>query len=490
MLDIIIRGGRVVDGTGSPWFRADLGVKDGKISRIGSIREKADRTINASGKTVSPGFIDIHTHAEDITAFPRAENFLRQGVTTVVAGNCGMSAFPVGKHLAEVEKARPHINYASLVGHGEIRKRVMGMNNSSPGRKKMSEMCRLVEEAMREGSLGISTGLFYVPGAYAGIEELSELARAASGGYYATHARSAGGKLFEALEEAAATGKRSGVPVEISHLKVLHRKGRTRMDRAAEALLAIERARESGADITFDVYPYPASATSLAAVIIPPWVPAEGSLEKKLGEAKVRDAIRPEVKKKIAWMGGAGNIVITCFDAQKDLEGKTLGAAAGGASAEADYAMDMIARGGPRCIFHSFREEDVQRIMLSENAIIASDAGVDTGRGAPHPRFYGSFPRVIRKYVREKGLLTLERAVMKMTSFPAARAGLPDRGVIKTGMKADLNVFDPASFSDRGGFEDPALCPAGLSHVLVNGKPALSPSGISSPGNGEVIRKV
>lgn len=492
MLDIIIKDGRVADGTGSPWFYADIGIKDGRIAFMGRTKINARSVISARNLTVAPGFIDIHTHCERIAELPEAKNFIRQGVSTVVSGNCGNSNLPLKEHLDAVEAAGPGVNYAVLAGHGALRKKVMGMEKRPPSDKELSRMQKLVENSMNEGALGISTGLFYVPGAYAGMKELVELSRAAArrGGVYATHARSAGGKLFEALEEAASIGKKARIPVEISHLKVLHKKGRTRRDRADEALAFIENSRSRGCDITCDIHPYPATFTTLSSVVIPPGASEGGRLRERLGDPAFRKKIRKEVKNNISWIGGPDKITVTECEHDSSMQGKTLSGLADERGKDpVDLAMDLSGGGEPRAIFHALREEDAAKIVSSRYSMIASDGGIRAESELVHPRYYGTFPRIFREYVREKKTLSAEEAVRKMTSFPAGKFGIPDRGVLRPGMKADIAVFNHETFRDTATFSNPASYPAGLSRLIINGHIVWDGRRVLPARRGEVIKK-
>lgn len=492
MLDICIGGARIYDGTGNPWYWGDIGVKEGRIVAIGVVRQSARKSIDGTSLVVCPGFVDVHTHADGIIEKPTADNVIRQGVTTVVSGNCGGSGFPIKDTLDRVEAARHVINYATLVGHGTIRRRVMGMASRKPTLKELTQMCRLAEQAMREGAVGMSTGLFYVPGAYAELDELVEVSKAiaAHGGVYASHKRSAGGKMFDAICEAATIGKRANIPIEISHLKVLHKLGRTRKDRVDEAIAAIARYREDGIDVTYDLHPYPATFTSLAAVVIPPWVSKDGKLKEHLQDAAVREKIRADVANNIAWIDGGDKITVAKFIPDASAEGKSLADAARKRKRDViTTAMDMIVEGSPSCIFHALRPEDVSKIICSENAMIASDGGIVPSReGVVHPRNYGTFPRVLREYVRETGLMTLEEAVRKITSLPARKFGILDRGIIAVGMKADVVLFDPKTVGDKATFDNPHAFPAGIKWVIVNGQVAWNGRSVSKQRTGEVIR--
>ncbi len=493
MLDILIDGARVYDGTGNPWYVAGVGIRSGRIAAIGTLRERARKKINGAGLALCPGFVDVHTHAEGIVECPAAGNVLRQGVTTVVAGNCGGSGFPIRKFLDKVEAAGPAVNFATLVGHGTIRARVMAMAQRKPTRKELVQMRRLAERAMREGALGMSTGLFYVPGAYAAVGERVELSKVSSahGGLYASHKRSAGGKLFEALAEAATIGRKADIPIEISHLKVLHKRGRTRRSRAEDALAAITRHRQDGVEMTCDVHPYPATYTGLSSVTIPPWVSKDGRLKERLQDGAVRRRIRDEVAGKIAWIGGAGKFTIASFSPDRSLEGKSLAEIARLRKRSAvATAMDLIVEGRPSCVFHALRPEDVRRVVTSEHSMIASDGGVVPSRkGVVHPRNYGTFPLVLGQYVRERKLMSLEEAVRKMTSLPARKFGIRDRGLIAPGMKADVVLFDPATVGAPATFEDPHQFPVGIKRVIVNGHVAWNGRSLSRKRAGEVIRK-
>ena len=493
MLDILIRNARVYDGTGSPWYRASIGIKRGRIAAIGVVKEQARQRINAESLAVCPGFVDVHTHADGIAECPTADNMLRQGVTTVISGNCGHSALPVKDILDRVESARPAINYATLIGHGAIRSRVMGAASREPTRREMARMRRLAEQAMRQGAVGMSTGLFYVPGAYAKVDELVEIAKvvAAWGGVYASHKRSAGGKLFEALREAAVIGKRANIGIEISHLKILHKRGRTKRDRARQALAAISRHREDGVEMTYDLHPYPATYTHLAAVVIPPWVSKDGKIKERLKNSAIRRRIRREVGGKIGWIGGGDKFTIAEFLPDRSMEGKTLADVARSRQRDVvSTAMDLIVEGAPSCVFHALRPEDVATIICGENSMIASDGFIVPSRtGVVHPRNYGTFPRVLREYVREKRQMSFEQAIRKMTSLPARKFGIPERGILAVGMRADLVVFDPDTVAERATFDQPHRFPVGVKRVIVNGHIAWNGRAVSKRRSGVVIRR-
>ncbi len=473
MLDLKIVGARIVDGTGNPWYLADVGIRNGRIESLGVVTAKARKRLDGRGLVLCPGFVDVHTHADGLLDRPAADNLLRQGITTVVSGNCGGSKLSVGDMLDRVDAARPSINYATLIGHGTVRGRVMGKADRKPTARELGAMRRLIDRAMRDGAAGISTGLFYVPGAYADVDELVELSKpvAAHGGIYVTHARSAGGKLPEAIEETAEISRRAGLPVHVSHLKALHRRGRTRASRASDILALIDRLRAAGVDISYDLHPYTATNTSLSSVALPAWVARDGLLNERLRDAAIRKTIRSEVKGRIAWIGGTDKMAIVDFSADRSLEGCTVADVARRRKrGDEDTAMDLVFEGNPRCVFHALRDADVRRFLTGELSMVASDAHVvQTGQRLVHPRNFGTFPRILRDYVRENALLSLEAAVRKMTSLPARRFRLAGRGQIAPGYVADLLLFDPGTIADHATFKNPIAYPTGLHGVLVNG---------------------
>lgn len=473
MLDIKIAGARVVDGTGNPWRREDVGIRDGRIVAIGAVRERARKQVKGSGRILCPGFIDVHTHADGIRNEPAAANFVRQGVTTVVSGNCGGSALPMGAMLDQVTACRPAINYATLIGYNTVRQHVMGMADRPPGKREMAQIRRLIEQAMREGALGISTGLFYLPGAYTELDELVEASKpvAAWNGIYATHARSAGGKLPEAIEETAQISRRAGLPAQISHLKVLHRRGRTAKQRGADMLALIAQRRAEGIDLAYDLHPYNATNTSLSSVVLPPWISRDGVRDQRLKDAAIRAKIRAEVNGRIAWIGGPAKIQLVRFAPDPSLIGLDLAdIARRRRQPAAATAMDLVLEGNPSCLFHALRLEDVRLFLNDALSMVASDAHVvQKSETLAHPRNFGTFPRILREYVRENRWLRLETAIRKMTAAPAARYRIPNRGLIAMGYAADLVLFNPETINDKATFEKPLVYPDGIDMVLVNG---------------------
>lgn len=493
MLDLKIVGARVVDGTGNPWHLSNVGIRNGRIEALGAVPGRARKSLAGHGMVLCPGFVDVHTHADGLLSRPTADNFLRQGVTTVVSGNCGGSVLPVGDMFDKVNAAQPSINYATLVGHGTIRASVMGKADRKPTGRELAAMRRLIEQAMQEGAAGISTGLFYVPGAYAGIDELVSLSKpvADCGGIYATHARSAGGKLPEAILETAEIARRAGLPVHVSHLKTLHRRGRTSVRRAADVLAMIDRLRDEGIDISYDLYPYTATSTTLRAVALPPWVARDGKLDQRLRDPVLRRMIRQEVAGRIAWIGGAGKMVVSHFATDPSLEGLSVAAIARSRKRSAiETALDLVLEGDPHCVFHALRAADVQRFLSGDLSMVASDAGVvPLGERLAHPRNVGTFPRILHTFVRDKKVLPLETAVRKMTSLPARRFRIAGRGLIAPGFSADLLLFNADTIKDRATFERPTAYPEGIQAVIVNGVVAWMHGSTSiARGCGQALR--
>jgi len=500
-IDLLIKGGRVVDGTGAPWVRADVAVRGDAIVAVAPrIDEPARRTIDAAGQVVAPAFIDIHTHARrGIFEAPTAENYVRQGVATLVEGQDGSSPLPLGEFLARVEALRPAVNFASLVGHGSVREAAMGAADRAPSASELARMQEIVRGAMRDGAFGLSTGLFYVPGTFARTDEVVTLARVAGemGGIHVSHVRDEAAGIVASVEETIAIGEEGHLPTQVTHHKVI---GRASWGRSRETLRLLEEARRRGVDATADAYPYTASSTALSAALLPAWALEGGAdaLRQRLSSPQTRARVREVVVGKIRDERGGGdpaNVRVAACAFDPSMEGKTLADILAGRGKEAtvenaaDLALEIVERGGASGVFHAIAEEDVERILASPLTMVASDGEVPVfGRGAPHPRSYGTFARVLGVYVREKGLLTLEEAVRKMTSFPAARLGLPDRGLVRPGLKADLVVFDPATIRDRATFEKPHQYAEGVSLVVVNGEVVLDGERMTGARPGRVLR--
>lgn len=497
--DLVIRNGRVLDGTGAPAIAADIAVKAGRIVAIGKVQEHGRTEIDAHGLIVAPGFVDVHTHTEDVTIKPLAENFLRMGVTTIIAGNCGSSVTNMGKFFAQIEKKNASINVASLVGHGTVRREAMkGSFKRPPTEKELAAMKKMVDQAMQDGAVGLSTGLIYVPGTFAKTEEIIEVAKvaAAHGGIYATHMRNEGTEIMASLEEAFRIGREAKIPVEVSHLK-LSRK--TMWGKNAQVLEAIDHACANGVDVTQDQYAYTASSTALHT-LLPDELVAGGSkkiqtlLNDPKEKAKLVASLQNNLKK-----GGFTNysyVALAKCALDKSLNGLNIVEAArkylGKDSVEDQIEFILIAcsQGSPSAIFHGMCEDDVQAFMRHKNTMTASDGGIRIlNADMPHPRSYGNNARVLGRYVRELKVLTLEDAIRKMTSLPATRFKLADRGQIKPGYWADIVVLDPDKVEDHSTFSDPHHYSTGISHVLVNGVPVIADNKHTQAKPGQAVRR-
>jgi len=467
--DIIIENGKIIDGTGNPWYYGDIGIINDRIIMIGNLKEsKAKKRIDATGMFVSPGFIDIHTHSDQsILKIPTADNSVRQGITTIVAGNCGGSPLPVENFLEKVRKADISVNYITLVGHNSIRLQVMGDENRAPTRSELAKMKKIVEESMKAGAFGMSTGLYYTPGNYAETKEVIELAKVVAkyGGFYASHIRDESDYnigLLEAIKEAVFIGEEAKIRVQISHLKCL---GKSVWNKSDEVLDIIRAARQRGVNVTFDQYPYIASNTSLWSSVFPAWAREGGTAEfmKKLDSKDEGGKIRGEIEDNISRRGGAGSLFVIKENAFLSELAKSWNMNA------IDAAVKIQKNGGSGVISYNMTDSDLENIIKSPFGFIGSDGSISKPSNVGHPRSFGTFPRVLGVYVREKHILTWEEAIRKMTSAPANQLGLRERGIIKQGMIADIVVFNPETIKDRATFDNPSLYPEGIPYVLVNG---------------------
>jgi N-acyl-D-amino-acid deacylase len=495
-LDLILEGGTVVDGSGAPRVRADVGIREGRIVTVGDLSGAgAARRLDATGLVVAPGFIDPHTHTRGhIRDIPTADPFVLQGVTTLVDGNDGSSPVPLGPFLDSVSLARPAPNFAMFIGHGSVREAVMATADREPTSDELEQMKALVAEGMREGALGLSTGLAYVPGNYASTEEVVELARVAAsyGGIYISHMRDEGAGVLESVRETIRIGEEAGIPVQMTHHKV---GGHRQWGLSEESIRLMREARERGVDVTFDQYPYTASQTGLS-FIIPAWAKAGDSLEVRLSDPgqsrQVRDGMLAFIEERFA--NDPARIQLVSCDFDTTLAGMTLAEVLARegrpqtADAIAELVLDFDQRGRCGAILHSYDEGDVERFLRSEYGMIGSDGSlVPFGEGSPHPRGYGTYARVLGRYVRERGVLTLEEAVRRMTSAPAARLGLSDRGLIREGMVADLVAFDPDRIGDLATFQDPHRYAVGVRIVLVGGTPVVEEGTVTGARPGRVL---
>lgn len=521
MLDLLIKGGRIVDGAGNPWYRGDIAVKDGSIVAVGDVESGAETIIDASGLIVAPGFIDAHSHGDLVLlSQPDAKIKIMQGVTTEVVGQDGLGEAPLRddvvdtwrrylsglngdpeikwdwrsfkEYLARIEDAGPAVNVASLVGHGNIRLLAMGMDNRRPTPSELDEMKRLLETSLQEGAIGLSTGLIYSPCVYAEPTELTELCKVAAShkSVFVVHMRNEGDRLLESIQEVVTIGRDSGVSVHISHFKS---NGRANWGKAPQALAMVEESRRKDVELTFDQYPYTAGSTFLGS-LLPPWA-HEGGLDKLLARLNDKDT-RRRLASYLNKEGDDGSpnewdrILITNVQSSRNKlwEGKYIVQIAGVlGKTPAEIVLDLVLEEENAATMATFtmHEDDIRTIMKSPIGMVCSDGIV---LGKPHPRAYGSFPRVVGHYVRE-GVLRLEDAVRKMTSYPAQTYKLSRRGLLCSGMAADITIFDPDKIEDTATFENPIQYPKGVKHVIVNGVMAVENGSYTGQRAGKVLRR-
>lgn len=465
--DAVIFGGRVVDGTGAGWYRADVGVRGGRIAAMGDLSGAIARTrIDARGLVVAPGFIDIHSHGRGgIFDHPEAENYIRQGVTTIIEGPDGSSPLPLADLLARVAQAKPAVNFGAFAGQGSIREAVLQRENRRATPDEIARMKELMRQAMLDGAFGLSTGLFYVPGNFTPTEEVIELAKVAGamGGIHISHMRDEAAGILDSVRECIRIGEEGRLPSQLTHHKII---GKANWGKSVETLRLVEEARARGVDVTIDQYPYTASSTGTGA-LFPQWAQAGGSkaLAERLSAPDTRVRIKAVIVDKLKNDRGAGdpaNVVMASCAFDPSLAGKNLAeiTAARGRTVTmetaAETAIEIQQKGGCSAVYHAIGEPDTERILRYPFTMIASDGGIPAfGQAVPHPRNYGTFARVLARYVRERHVLTLEDAVRKMTSLPAARLKLWDRGVLRPGDSADITVFDPAAVADKSEFARP-----------------------------------
>jgi N-acyl-D-amino-acid deacylase len=529
MLSFLIRGATIYDGSGADPFQGDVAIAGDRIIAVNErIDSPAETVLEGAGLALAPGFIDIHSHSDStLFLYPDCESKLLQGVTTEVTGNCGLGLFPVriggeeeladylamhdfhlpeagitwhalGGYATAMENAGLGVNVAPLVGHAPLRIAVLGTEQRQPTEGELEKMQLLLAEAMAQGGWGLSTGLIYPPGSVAATSELIALSKrvAACNGLYASHIRDEGDGVYTALEEAITIGKESGVRVQVSHLKAL---GKRNHGMAKELLCTLSDARNKGVNIAADQYPYAASATSLTAVV-PQWAHDGGrnALLQRLQESALQERLEKEIDSAIAAREGADGIMIGhCRSSgNRHLSGKSLAAVAtskGCTPAQAVLRLLIEEKGEVGAIFFSMAEEDVVTIMADPLVAVGSDGhglnAVAAAGEATHPRSYGTFPRVLGCYVREKGLLSLAHAINKMTGLPASRLGMADRGIIRPGAAADLLLFDPATIIDKAGYGDPHRYSKGVEHLLVNGKMVVKDGKLTGERPGRVLKR-
>ncbi len=488
--DTIIAGGTVVDGSGKDRFNADIGIREGRIVEIGDLTNRtAVERVDATGMTVTPGFIDIHSHAtseswagSDISQRRDTESYVRQGVATAMGGQDGSSPLDIGAFLDSLDVQPAAINIGLFIGHGSIRSAVIGEDNVQATTEQLAEMTQLVEQAMREGAFGLSSGLEYTPAAFAEISEVVEMARpvATYDGLYISHIRDEGGRLLESVDEVLEIGRSAGARVQVTHHKLI---GKSRWGGASQSLALLDEAMASGVDVSSDQYPYTASSTGLT-ILFPNWSKDGGfeALVGRINDPTTRAQIRKDVIDHINAERGADPSTIVAarcgFDAS--FNGKSLAdilidrKLPVTVENAADVALELVAAGSCSGVFHSMSPDDVITIMQHAMTSISSDGGIPAmNEGVPHPRNYGAFARVLAYYVRELRVLTLEQAVYKMTALPASRLGLTDRGKIAVGMVADLAILNPDEVQDQALFGDPHHYATGVRDVFVGGVPIM-----------------
>jgi N-acyl-D-amino-acid deacylase len=496
--EVIIRNGKIIDGTGNSWYYADVAVKNGKIALIQkNIASPASKTIDAKGLIVAPGFIDVHAHIETgIFEMPTADNYIYDGVTTVITGNCGNSADNLRQFFYRIDSMKTSVNIASLAGHNTIRRLGMGLDNRMAAPAEQQKMEELLAQAMKDGAAGLSTGLIYLPGMYSDGKEVIGLAKIAAqfNGVYASHIRNEENAVIDAINEAINIGKEANIPVQISHFKV---SGRANWGRSKETLPLIEAARKQGYDVTIDQYPYTASSTNLG-VRLPDWALAGGtdSLKKRISDPEqhkkiIADMLQLQKKYKYKDYSYA---YVAMHTADTSLNGKNISeinkikGRKPKMKEEAETILDLMMAGGAQMVYHSMNEEDVKHFIKYPFNMAGADAGVPVpGRGMPHPRAYGTNARILGKYVRDEKIISLEEAVRRMTSLAAQKFRLKDRGFLKEGMAADIVVFDENEVKDNATFEKPHQFSAGFKYILVNGTLVLENEKHTGERSGKVL---
>lgn len=501
--DVLIRGGEVIDGTGSARYPADVALKGDRIaliSRVPISQSRAARTIDAMGKIVAPGFIDMHAHLDPLMQLLGAETAARQGVTFALGGPDGGSPLPLKSYMDTLTARGVGINVGYLIGHNTVKQRVMGTVSRAPTADEMQRMKALIAEGMRDGAFGISTGLRYLPGNFSKIDEVIALSRVAadSGGIYTSHLREEGLGLIQGVAEAIQIARDAKIPVVLTHHKAV---GALMWGRSVQTLAMVDSARRAGLDVMVDVYPYTATSTGLN-VLVPTWAFDGGdtSFVRRTKDPVLRDSIRKGIIELLKTDRGGGDIAKVQFSNnrwQADLNGKTLAdwarqrGMAPTVENGADLVIEGVLKGGSSMIYHVLDEADVQRIMKHPQAMIGSDGRLARygDNSSPHPRAYGTFPRVLGRYSRDLKIFPLETAIYKMTGMSASRLKLRERGTLRAGNFADVVVFDPATVADKSTFEQPHQYSVGIDYVFVNGTAAVDAGRFTDSRAGRVLKR-
>jgi N-acyl-D-aspartate/D-glutamate deacylase len=496
MYDVLILGGRILDGTGSPATEADVAVRGGRIVAIGRLADaRAQTTIRAEGRFVTPGFIDVHSHAgEGLSGdLNHGQPVLAQGVTTVLVNPDGGGPVDIAGQRAGYERRGIGLNVGPFVGHGSVREEILGMQDREPTPAELAQMVGLVRAGMKAGAVGLSSGPYYAPGSYAKTDELVAMSRAAAeaGGVYSSHIRDESDYtigLVAAVEEVITVAEQARLPGIVTHMKAL---GKGTWGLSATAVDRIEAARARGVDIYADQYPYEASGTSITGALVPRWAQVFGE-EAMIRRAKgdERGKLVAEMKANIARRGGAATLLISRFRPDSSIEGKTLEELAKGANKPPEeVALDLLVQGGAGLVSFNMAEKDIELIMRRPWTMTSSDGGLGPmGEGRPHPRAYGAFPRKLRVYVRERKIIDWPFAIRSMTSLPATVFGLKDRGVLRPGAWADIVIFDPLQVGDRATYENPHQLSVGIDTILVNGRIARLDGRFTPELAGTVVR--
>jgi N-acyl-D-amino-acid deacylase len=487
-LDLIIRGGSLIDGSGSSATKTDIGIKGDRIVFVGNGGgRKATREIDATGLIVTPGFIDPHTHtASDLSDPKRSRNdaYLTQGVTTVATGNDGSSPTAIGSTLAKWGQQGIGTNAALFIGQGTVRQEVMGMSDAKPTAEQLDRMKTLVDAAMNEGAIGISTGLYYAPGSFSSTEEVIELARIAAqhGGIYDTHMRDESSYsvgLLASVRETIRIGEEAHLPVMISHIKAL---GANVWGQSKDVIALIDSARKAGVKVTASQYPYTASGTSVTAALVPRWAEADGALLKNLNDSSLRPRLVDEMNQNLTRRGGADSLLMTAAR-DKTIVGKTLATIARERNeSPVDAAIEIVKSGGSDVASFNMKESDIKAFMRQSWVMTCSDGSEG------HPRKYGTYPRKLRQYVYEKHIISLEFAIRSGTSLPAETLGLKDRGMLKPGYFADVLIFDPKTFNERATYQQPKVLATGVRFLTVNGQLAIDNGSLTTILAGKALK--